>query len=59
MALLTPIKPAKKARIGLYSIGLRAYWEQFPGLKERLIAYGHFIEQRMLAWGEVRTAAGG
>ena len=57
MALLTPIKPAKKPRIGLYSIGLRAYWEQFPGLRERLIAYGQFIEQRLSAWGEVQTLA--
>ena len=38
MALHSPIKPAKKPRIGLYSVGLRAYWEQFPGLRERLIA---------------------
>ena len=53
MSLLTPIKPAKRPRIGLYSIGLRAYWEQFPGLRERLIAYGQFIEQRLAAWGEV------
>jgi L-arabinose isomerase len=53
MSLLTPIKPTKKPRIGLYSIGLHAYWDQFPGLRERLIAYGHFIEQRLLAWGEV------
>ncbi len=53
MALLTPIKPIKKPRIGLYSVGLRAYWEQFPGLRERLIAYGEFIKQRLSAWGEV------
>lgn len=53
MSSLTPIKPARKPRIGLYSIGLRAYWEQFPGLRERLLAYGAFIEQRMAAWGEV------
>jgi L-arabinose isomerase len=53
MSLLTPIKPAKKPRIGLYSVGLRAYWEQFPGLRERLLAYGRFIEQRLAAWGEV------
>ena len=53
MAVLAPIKPAKKPRIGLYSIGLRAYWEQFPGLRERLIAYGQFIEQRISTWGEV------
>jgi L-arabinose isomerase len=55
MSSLTPIKPAKKPRIGLYSIGLRAYWEQFPGLRERLIGYGKFIEQRLSAWGEVEN----
>ena len=53
MSLLSPIKPAKKPRIGLYSVGLRAYWDQFPGLRERLIAYGRFIEQRLSAWGDV------
>ena len=41
MSLLTPIKPAKKPRIGLYSVWLRAYWDQFPGLRERLLAEGH------------------
>src|SRR5215212_10512032 len=55
MPLLTPIKPAKRPRIGLYSIGLRAYWEQFPGLRERLIGYGQFIEQRLSTWGEVHN----
>lgn len=53
MIALDPIKPAKKPRIGLYSIGLRAYWEQFPGLRERLIGYGRFIERRLGAWAEV------
>jgi L-arabinose isomerase len=53
MSLLEPIKPAKKARIGLYTIGLHAYWDQFPGLRERLVAYGKFIEQKLSAWGEV------
>ncbi|EXX85741.1 arabinose isomerase [Paenibacillus darwinianus] len=47
------IKPCKKARIGLYSVGLRAYWEQFPGLRERLLEYGRFIEKRVSAWAEV------
>src|SRR6185436_18896774 len=55
MSLLTPIKPAKRPPIGLYSIGLRAYWEQFPGLRERLIGYGKFIEQRLSVWGEVNN----
>lgn len=48
-----PVKPGKKARVGLYSVGLRAYWEQFPGLRERLAEYGRFIAQRIAAWGEV------
>ncbi|QJD88367.1 arabinose isomerase [Cohnella herbarum] len=53
MSLFEPIKPARKARIGLYSVGLRAYWEQFPGLRDRLIEYGKFIEKRMSQWAEV------
>lgn len=53
MALLSPLKPAKKPRIGLYSVGLRAYWEQFPGLRERLIGYGEHIARRLGAWAEV------
>jgi len=53
MSFMQPIKPAKKARIGLYSVGLRAYWEQFPGLRDRLIEYGKYIERRMSEWGEV------
>ena len=51
--MFTPIKPIKKARIGLYSVGLRAYWDQFPGLRERLIEYGRFIENRVSEWAEV------
>ncbi|MFB9275736.1 arabinose isomerase [Cohnella cellulosilytica] len=53
MTILSPLKPAKKARIGLYSIGLAAYWNQFPGLRERLIEYGAFLEKQMSAYGEV------
>ncbi|GLX68454.1 L-fucose/L-arabinose isomerase family protein [Paenibacillus glycanilyticus] len=53
MSLYPALKSAKKPRIGLYSVGLRAYWDQFPGLRERLIEYGQFIEKRMSAWGEV------
>ncbi|WP_042462344.1 L-fucose/L-arabinose isomerase family protein [Neobacillus dielmonensis] len=51
--MLTPIKPVKKPRVGLYTIGLQAYWNQFPGLKERLIEYGKFIESKMSRYGEV------
>jgi L-arabinose isomerase len=55
MSSLAPIKPAKKPRIGLYSVGLRAYWDQFAGLRERLIGYGQHIEQRLSEWGEVHN----
>src|SRR4051794_19350081 len=53
MSMFSPIKEAKKARVGLYSIGLQAYWNQFDGLKERLLHYGRFIEKRMEEFGEV------
>lgn len=53
MQTLAPIKPIKKGRVGLYTIGLQAYWNQFPGLKERLIEYGSFIEKKMAKYGEV------
>jgi L-arabinose isomerase len=55
MTYLEAIKAPKKPRIGLYSTGLRAYWEQFPGLRERLVDYGRFIEERLSAWGEVHN----
>ena len=38
---------SKPARIGLYSIGLKAYWSQFPGLRERLLGYGGFIRDKL------------
>lgn len=36
-------KSYKKPRIGLYSIGLKTYWAQFPGLRERIEGYGKHI----------------
>ncbi|MDP9727477.1 L-fucose/L-arabinose isomerase family protein [Alicyclobacillus tolerans] len=48
-------KSIKKVRIGLYSIGLQTYWKQFDGLKERLLGYGQFIEQKMSSYGEVHN----
>lgn len=53
MQTLAPIKPIKNGRVGLYTIGLQAYWEQFPGLKERIIEYGKFIEKKMSTYGDV------
>lgn len=41
------IKPVKKARIGVYTMGLKTYWNQFAGLRERMIEYGQFIADRI------------
>ena len=41
----------KKPKIGLYSMGLKHYWKQFPGLKERLEEYGKFIAKSIEAMG--------
>ncbi|MCF0146684.1 MAG: arabinose isomerase, partial [Eubacterium sp.] len=50
---LSAIKEAPRARIGLYCVGLRAYWAQFKGLRERLIEYCSFIEKKMAEKAEV------
>ena len=36
-----------RLRIGLFSIGLDAYWPQFPGLKERLSGYNSYLAERL------------
>jgi len=53
MTLFPPIKPAKRPRVGLYSIGHEHYWNQFEGLLDRLLDYNRFIEQRMMEGGDV------
>src|SRR5579872_316998 len=59
----TPAAPAAptpnrraRGRVGLFSIGLAAYWPQFPGLKERLEGYAQVVEGRVGAWAEVVRA---
>lgn len=34
-------------KVGLFSIGLAAYWPQFEGLEKRLTAYGAFVGKKM------------
>lgn len=53
MSAIKQLKPVKKARLGLYSVGLKAYWSQFEGLRERLVRYGKFIEAQLSEYGEV------
>jgi L-arabinose isomerase len=38
-------------RVGLFSIGLEAYWEQFTGLKDRLLGLNAKISDRIRASG--------
>jgi L-arabinose isomerase len=40
-----------QARIGVFGIGLAAYWPQFDGLKEKLVGYQREVEQRLRGFG--------
>lgn len=40
-------------RIGLFGIGLDAYWAQFGGLRERLVGYTELVAQRLARPGVV------
>jgi L-arabinose isomerase len=40
-----------KIKIGLFSIGLNTYWDQFPGLLERLEGYSKVISNRLSSFG--------
>ncbi|MFD0763259.1 arabinose isomerase [Mucilaginibacter lutimaris] len=34
-------------KVGLFGIGLKTYWDQFPGLKDRLLGYIEAVSQRL------------
>src|SRR5918992_2711764 len=40
-------------KIGVFGIGLEAYWEQFDGLKERLEGYQQSVEEWIGQWATV------
>ena len=40
---------ASSLKIGLFGIGLDAYWPQFEGLKDRLEGYLNIVEQKLSA----------
>ena len=46
---------AQKTKIGLYSCGNKSYWNQFPALRERLVAYGKHIENKMAQLADVQV----
>lgn len=49
MATDKPVKPALK--IGLFGIGLQAYWEQFEGLEKRLADYVELMAKKLSGFG--------
>jgi L-arabinose isomerase len=46
------------ARVGIFGIGLAAYWPQFEGLRDRLEGYQHGIESRLGEMGADVVSAG-
>jgi L-arabinose isomerase len=46
------------ARIGIFGIGLAAYWSQFEGLKTRLEGYQHSVEQQLAQLGAEIVSCG-
>jgi L-arabinose isomerase len=45
-------------RVGVFGIGLAAYWPQFEGLRERLEGYQHGLEARLAELGADVVSAG-
>src|ERR1035441_399096 len=50
------VRQKEKAQVGVFGIGLAAYWPQFHGLKERLEGYQRKVEQRIGEWATVVSA---
>jgi len=46
------------ARVGVFGIGLEAYWDQFAGLRERCEGYQRRVEERVAALGAQVVSAG-
>jgi len=41
------------ARVGVFGIGLAAYWPQFPGLKDEIERHLRHVEKQLAHWTEV------
>jgi L-arabinose isomerase len=54
----TAARPAPRPRIGVFGIGLEAYWPQFAGLKERCEGYQARVEERVRELGADVVSAG-
>ena len=49
---------AARAKVGVFGIGLAAYWPQFEGLKEQLEGYQRTVEERLVQMGGEVVSAG-
>lgn len=54
----SPSEHADLARVGVFGVGLEAYWEQFPSLRTRLEGYQRRVEQRIGALGAAVVSGG-
>jgi L-arabinose isomerase len=52
------VSRSPQPRVGVFGIGLAAYWPQFDGLRERLEAYQNGIEARLEGLGADIVSAG-
>lgn len=56
--VVTETRPAPHARVGVFGIGLEAYWAQFDGLRDRIAGYQARVEQRVRDLGADVVSAG-
>jgi L-arabinose isomerase len=55
---MIPPRRRKQAKLGVFGIGLAAYWPQFPWLKKKLEQYQRFVEKRLAQMGAKVVSAG-
>ena len=58
MTVVTDARRPPRARVGVFGIGLEAYWPQFAGLKERCEGYQARVEERIRELGADVISAG-
>ncbi|MBI4891362.1 MAG: L-fucose/L-arabinose isomerase family protein [Acidobacteria bacterium] len=58
LARLSAQRKTHRGRVGVFGIGLAAYWPQFAGLKERLEGYQGEVEARIGGLGAEVVSAG-
>lgn len=51
-------RPSQPAKIGVFGIGLAAYWQQFEGLRDRLLLYQQHVEKELTKFGCQVVSAG-